>query len=52
MLDSESVAVGGDVASWVTDLLVVDEAGGEGEESGRDADVDAGEGASAVRFEG
>jgi hypothetical protein len=50
MLGSESVAVGGEVASWVTDLLVVDEAGGE--ESGRDADADAGEGASAVRFEG
>lgn len=31
MVDSDSVAVGGEVAAWVTDVVVVDESGGEGE---------------------
>src|SRR5437764_10691471 len=52
MVDSVSVAVGGEVAAWVTGLLVVGESGCEGEHSDRDADADAGDCASAVRFEG
>src|SRR3954449_8876353 len=52
MVDSESVAVGGEVAAWLTDVVVVDESGGEGEQSERDADADAGDGAAAVAFEG
>src|SRR5665648_549359 len=52
MVDSVLVAVGGEVAAWVTDLLVVDEAGGEGEKSERDADADALDGAGSVVFEG
>src|SRR5579875_1033825 len=51
MVDSESVAVGGEVAAWVTDLLVVDESRGEGQEPERDADADAGDGAAAVALE-
>src|SRR3954449_10631239 len=52
MVDSVSVAVGGEVAAWVTDVVVVDESGGEGEESERDAGAEALGGASAVVFEG
>src|SRR6266511_1859516 len=52
MLDSESVAVGGEVAAGVTDVVVVDEAGGERQEPERDAGADAGQGAGAVLFEG
>src|SRR6266508_6309349 len=52
MVDSESVAVGGEVAAWVTDVVVVDESGGERQEPERDAGADAGQGAGAVGFEG
>src|SRR3990172_874563 len=52
MVDSESVAVGGEVSPVVADVVVVDEAGGEGQESERDACADAWEGAPAVAFEG
>src|SRR3954449_8250656 len=52
MVDSVSVAVGGEVAAWVTDVVVVDESGGEGQESERDAGAEALDGASAVGFEG
>src|SRR3954453_6086899 len=51
MVDSVSVAVGGEVAAWVTDVVVVDESGGEGEESERDAGAEALGRASAVGFE-
>src|SRR5215207_1016973 len=51
MIDSESVAIGGEVAAWVTDLLVVDEARGECEQAQGDAHADAFDGASAVAFE-
>src|SRR5512144_2393519 len=51
MVDSQSVAIGGEVAAWVTDLLVVHEAGGEGEKSERDAHADSRQRASAVGFE-
>lgn len=37
MVDSELVAVGGEMPAWLTDLLVVDQARGEREESERDA---------------
>src|SRR3954469_7206536 len=52
MVDSVSVAVGGEVAAWVTDVVVLDESGGEGQGSGRDAGAEALGGASAVVFEG
>src|ERR1700730_5520489 len=52
MVDSESVAVGGEVAAWVTDCLVVDEAGCECEQPECDADAQSGDGAAAVAFEG
>src|SRR5215210_3006788 len=52
MVDSDSVAVGGEVPSGVTDLLVVDEAGGEGQEAQRDSHAEAFESAPAVVFEG
>src|SRR4051794_37555609 len=52
MVDSVSVAVGGEVAAWVTDVVVVDESGGEGEQAQRDAGAEALDGASAVGFEG
>jgi hypothetical protein len=51
MVDSELVAVGGEVAAWVTDLLVVDEASSEGEHSQCDADADSEDGAATVSFE-
>src|SRR5688572_2092485 len=51
MVDSELVGVGGEVAAWLTDVVVMDEAGGEGEQAERDADADAGECAAAVAFE-
>jgi hypothetical protein len=51
MIDSVSVAVGGEVAAWVTDVVIVDESGCEGEQSECDAHADAGE-CSAVVFEG
>src|SRR3954447_1227133 len=51
MVDSKSVAVSGEVAAWVTDVVVVDESGGEGEQPQCDADADAGHGAAAVVFE-
>ena len=51
MVDSESVGVGGEVAAWVTDVVVVDESGGECEQPECDADTDAGDGATAVSFE-
>jgi hypothetical protein len=52
MVDSVSVAVGGEVAAGVTDVVVVDEAGGEGEQPERDAGAEALDGACAVGFEG
>src|ERR671931_1317851 len=52
MVDSQSVAVGGEVAAWVTDVVVVDEAGGEGQEPERDAGAEPRQGAGAVGFEG
>src|SRR5919204_2622120 len=52
MVDSVSVAVGGEVAARVTDVVVVDEAGGEGEQSERDAGAHALNRAAAVGFEG
>src|SRR5918998_6196006 len=52
MVDSVSVAVGGEVAAWVTDVVVVDKACGECEQSERDAGAEALEGAAAVGFEG
>jgi hypothetical protein len=52
MVDSVSVAVGGEVAAWVTDVVVVEETGGEGQESQRDACAQAFDGAPAVGFEG
>src|SRR5215210_443813 len=51
MVDSVSVAVGGEVAAWVTDLVVVPEAGCEREQAKRDAAGEAGHGAGAVAFE-
>src|SRR5579859_5849824 len=51
MVDSESVAVGGEVAAWVTDCLVVGEAGCEREQAQGDADAEAGECSAAVAFE-
>src|SRR3954462_10508164 len=51
MVDSVSVAVGGEVAAWVTDLGVVPEAGCEREQAERDAAGEAGHGAGAVAFE-
>src|SRR5919197_2551860 len=51
MVDSESVAVGGEMAAWVTDVVVVDESGGEGEQPEGHADAHAGNGAAAVAFE-
>src|ERR671922_216091 len=51
MVDSESVAVGGEVAAWVPDVVVVDEPCGESEQPERDADADAGDGPAAVAFE-
>src|SRR4051794_21349813 len=52
MVDSVSVAVGGEVAPGVTDVVVLDESGGEGQESERDAGAEAFDGAAAVVFEG
>src|SRR5215207_10768806 len=52
MVDSDSVAVGGEVSARVTDLLVVDETRGEREQSERDAGAQALDRASSVRFEG
>src|SRR5215211_1644678 len=52
MVDSVSVAVGGEVAAWITDVVVVQDAGGEGEQAQRDADADAAQGSSAVGVEG
>src|SRR4051794_31665696 len=52
MVDSVSVAVGREVAPWVTDVVVVDEAGGEGEQPKRDAGAEALDRAAAVGFEG
>jgi hypothetical protein len=51
MVDSESVAVGGEVAAWVTELLVVDEACREGKHAQCDVDADAEDGAAAVSLE-
>src|SRR3954466_2561529 len=51
MVDSKSVAVSGEVAAWVTDVVVMDESGGEGEQPQCAADADAGDGAAAVAFE-
>src|SRR3954447_16924598 len=51
MVDSKSVAVSGEVAAWVPDVVVMDESGGEGEQPQCDADADAGDGAAAVAFE-
>src|SRR5579859_6954924 len=51
MIDSVSVGVGGEVAAWVTDCLVVGEAGCECEEPECDADAQSGDGAAAVAFE-
>ena len=51
MVDSLSVAVGGEVAAGVTDLLVVDEPRGEREQAQCDAHADAFDGAAAVAFE-
>src|SRR5688572_2931784 len=51
MVDSESVAVGCEVPAWVTDVVVVDESGGEGQQPERDADADAGDCAATVAFE-
>src|SRR6266487_6116763 len=52
MVDSQSVAVGGEVAAGVTDVVVVPQAGGEGEQAQRDAGADAGQCSPAVGFEG
>jgi hypothetical protein len=52
MVDSVSVAVGGEVPSGVTDLLVVHEAWGEREESERDASAEALDRSAAVLFKG
>ena len=52
MVDSVSVAVGGEVAAWVTDVVVVGEACGERQEAQRDAGAQALNGAPAVGFEG
>src|SRR5215213_3558141 len=52
MVDSESVAVGGEVPAGVTDRLVVDQARGQGEQSERDAGAQTLDCASAVCFEG
>ncbi len=41
MVDSESAAVMGEVAAWVTDCLVMDESRGEGEDPQRDTDAHA-----------
>src|SRR5579862_8791821 len=51
MVDSESVAVGGEVAAWVADLLVVGESGCEGEHAQGDADADTQDGAATVALE-
>src|SRR5215207_471346 len=51
MVDSELVAVGGEVSAWVADVVVVPEGGCEGEQSESDARAEAGEGARAVAFE-
>src|SRR2546422_5285073 len=52
MVDSFSVAVSGEVPAGVTDVVVVDQAGGESQQPQRDAGADPPEGASAVGFEG
>src|SRR3954447_13814253 len=52
MVDSVSVSVGGEVAAWVTDVLVVEESGSEREQAQGDAGAEALDGASAVGFEG
>ena len=51
MIDS-LVVVGGESAAGLSDLPVVEEDGGEGEEAAGDAADEAGEGAAAVAFEG
>jgi hypothetical protein len=51
MVDSESVGIGGEVASWLADVVVVDESGGDGEQPERDTDADSCDGAAAVAFE-
>jgi hypothetical protein len=48
MVDSVSVAVGGEVAAGVTDVVVLPQAGGEGEQPERNAGADAGQCSSAV----
>src|SRR5680860_1162156 len=48
MVDSKSVAVGGEVAAWVTDLVVVPERSGEREQPEPDARSEAWEGAGAA----
>src|SRR4051812_12658617 len=52
MVDSVSVAVGGEVAAWVTEVVVVEESGGEGREPERAAGPQSFVGAAAVGFEG
>src|SRR4051812_48255068 len=52
MVDSVSVSVGGEVAAGVTDVVVVDESGGEREQAQRDEGAEAFDGACAVVFEG
>ena len=52
MVDSVSVAVGGEVAAGVTNVVVVDKAGGESEQSQRDAGAQAFDRAGGVGFEG
>lgn len=51
MVDSESVAIGGEVAAWVTDLVVVPERGCECEQPESDPRTEAGEGARTVALE-
>src|SRR3954464_13582136 len=52
MVDSVSVAVGGEVAAGGTDVVVVDEACGEREEAQRDAGAQPFDRPSTVGFEG
>lgn len=52
MVDSDLVAVGGEVSAWVADRFVVPEAGGEGEQALSHAGGDAAEGACSVALQG
>ncbi len=51
MVDSELAAVGGEGAPWLIDVLVVNKARREGEQSERDAGAEPFQGAATLAFE-